>query len=805
MTELKPLDPELLYQACDESRLSFKTTDELEDLSELIGQARVLEALEFGVGIRRDGYNVYALGPAGVGRHTTAREYLERQAAAGAVPPDWIYINNFDQPHKPRVLQLPAGRGAQLRADMDQLLEELGGAIPEAFETEQYHARVREIEETFKSRREDAFGALAKEAEAQGITLVRTPAGFAFAPVRDGEVLGPDDFGKLPEEERERIEKTVAQLQEKLATIFHQMPQWQREARQRIKALNREIAMFAVGHLIEDLKKRHADLEQVRDYLDRVQADIIDHAEEFLAQEEASPFRIEHRATETPSLRRYQVNLLVDHSESSGAPVVYEDSPMYNNLVGDIEHRAQMGALTTDFTLIKPGALHRANGGYLLLDAHKVLLQPYAWEGLKRALFSGEIRIRSLGQIFSIVSTVSLEPEPIPLDVKVVLIGDRMLYYLLQAYDPDFGKLFKVAADFADRVDRSPENDMLYAQMIGTLVRKSKLLPVQRDGVARIIEQSARLVQDSEKLSTHIMNVSDLLTEADYWARKADRQAISRDDVQHAIDMQVRRADRLRERVYEEIQRETILIDTDGEEVGQVNGLSVLDLGNFMFGQPSRITATVRVGEGEVVDIEREVELGGAIHSKGVYILSAFLGARYASNRPLSLSASLVFEQSYGGVEGDSASMAELCALLSALSAVPIRQSVAITGSVNQHGKAQAIGGVNEKIEGFYDVCSARGLTGKQCVLVPASNVKHMMLRDDVQEAARDGRFRVFAYENVDQAVELLTGVPAGEADAEGNYPENSINQRVQARLEELAEQRKEFIKSAHEGGEHHE
>jgi lon-related putative ATP-dependent protease len=461
--------------------------------------------------------------------------------------------------------------------------------------------------------------------------------------------------------------------------------------------------------------------------------------------------------------------------------------------VGRVEHRAQMGALLTDFDLIKPGALHKANGGYLIVDARKLLLEPYAWEALKRTLQSGEIRVESLGQMLSPVSTISLEPDPIPLDVKIALYGEPMLYYLLYQLDPDFAELFKVEADFSDRLDRDDGNQQLYARMIATLVRQEELRPFDRAALARVIERSARLVGDAKKLSTQTLDISDLLREADFWAGESGNDTVRAENVQQAIEAQIYRADRIRERMQEAIQRDIVLIDTEGERVGQVNGLSVLMLGNFSFGRPSRITARVRLGKGDVLDIEREVELGGPLHSKGVLILAGFLGARYAGEQPLSLSASLVFEQSYGGVDGDSASSAELYALLSAIAEVPIRQSLAVTGSVNQHGGVQAIGGVNEKIEGFFDVCQARGFNGAQGVLIPASNVQHLMLRQDVVEAVEAGQFHVYPVETIDQGIEILTGLPAGEPDETGAYPEDSVNYRVKQRLAELAEKRQAF------------
>jgi lon-related putative ATP-dependent protease len=526
---------------------------------------------------------------------------------------------------------------------------------------------------------------------------------------------------------------------------------------------------------------------------------------EILAQDEeqmptadgasASPLAaIQKQATESRIARRYQVNVLIDHSNSQGAPVIYEDNPAYQNLLGRTEHIAQMGALVTDFNLLKAGTLHQANGGYLILEARKLLLEPYAWEGLKRTLRSGQIRIESPAQMYNLISTISLEPEPIPLDVKVALLGEPMLYYLLAQADPDFGDLFKVAADFAEQMDRTPENQRLYARLIANLIDQNELLPFDRPAVAKVIEQSVRLAGDAGKLTAQVRDITNLLREASYWASEAGHKVVQAEDVQKAIEAKIYRSDRLRERIQEDIRRGTILIDTEGEKVGQVNGLSVIQLGDFTFGRPSRITARVWMGKGEVIDIEREVELAGPIHSKGVLILSSFLGSRYATDQPLALSASLVFEQSYGGVEGDSASSAELYALLSALSEVPLKQSLAVTGSVNQHGQVQPIGGVNEKIEGFFDVCQiTAGLTGEQGVLIPVSNVKHLMLRPDVVQAVAEGKFHIYPVETIDQGIEILTGAPAGEPDEAGNYPENSINGRVKAKLTRLVEKSRSF------------
>ena len=663
MTHKIPLDSKKLYRTCDSSQFTFATTKELDELDGMLGQVRALSALNFGVGIKQHGYNFYILGPNGSGKHTFVERFLRQQATNSPSPLDCCYVNNFQQPHKPKVVQLPQGRAVIFRYDMQQLVDDLRNAIPSAFETEEYHAHLTELEDEFKARVEQAFSDLHKEAEKHDIALLRTPHGFSFAPVKKGNVLNPKEFRQLPEKEQAKFNEVSDVLEEQLTSIIRQQNQWQRDTREKIKTLNREVALFASGHFIDELKNKYADFPKIIQHLDAVQEDVLEHLSDFRGEEESTSIL---GLTEPRSFRRYEVNVMVDHSETTGAPVVYEDAPLYQNLIGRIEHKAQMGTLTTDFTLIKPGALHLANGGYLIIDAIKLLQQPFAWEGLKRALASRELRIQSLAELYSVISTVSLEPEAIPMDIKIVLIGERILYYLLHEYDPEFPELFKVEADFENQIDFNNENTHLFAQFIATISRQNKLRPFGKDAVARVIEHSARLIEDSQKLSTHTRSIADLLSESDYWAGVQQRDIVTRSDVQQAIDHQIHRSDRAQQHIYEEFKRGTILIDTQGEKVAQVNGLAVMEMGHFAFGQPSRITATARLGEGEVIDIEREVELGGAIHSKGVYILSAFLGARYARNRPLSLSASLVFEQSYGGIEGDSASMAELCALLSA-------------------------------------------------------------------------------------------------------------------------------------------
>ncbi|MCB1985416.1 MAG: AAA family ATPase [Burkholderiales bacterium] len=783
---IKPLATSQLYSACDIDQFDFKTTDQLEDSKEIIGQDRALKALHLGVNIQHEGYNLFALGPTGLGKHTVVREYLETLSRSRETPPDWVYVNNFDKPSEPIAISLTSEHASIFRDDMHQLVEDLCSAIPSAFETDEYHLRLQEIDDDLKKTIESAFGTLNDEAEASNMRLLRTPHGFAFAPVKNNEVIKPKEFDALPEKEQRQIEETIIVLEEKLTGILRMQPQWQREARNKIKELNREIVMFASGHLIDELKNKYQYHDVIQAYLEAVQQDVINNLQNFRREEEPSD-HMHVSLMKMPAFRRYEVNIIVDHTQhDGGVPVVFLDLPNYANLIGAVEHTVHMGALQTDFTLIKAGALHQANGGYLVIDALKLLMQPYAWEGLKRALFSHQIKIQSLGQIYSIVSTVSLEPEPIPLSIKVVLIGDRMLYYLLHAYDPEFKQLFKIAADFDDRMHRTTENQHVYAQMIAGLLRRNKLRSFERSAVARIIEHGARLAGDAEKLSINVMDISDLMREADYYAGESNQSVVKREDVQRAIDAQIYRGDRIRELLQEAINRGILMIDTDGAKVGQINGLAVMQLGDVSFAVPSRITATTRLGSGKVIDIERETKLGGAIHSKGVFILSSFLAERYAKNYPLSLSASLVFEQSYGKIEGDSASMAELCSLLSALSGLPIRQNLAMTGSVNQRGEAQAIGGVNEKIEGFFDICKFRELTGNQGVLMPSSNIKHLMLRDDVIEACKQKQFAIYAYSTVDEAMEVLTDNSAEQ-----------VNAKVESRLLELEKIRQTVSKNS--------
>jgi len=797
------LPPEKVYRKCDPAEFSFATTEELDGALEITGQERALEAISFSIGMLHDGFNLFALGPNGTGKETAVMHYLDTIAPDAGIPDDWCYVYNFEKPRHPSALQLPPGKACKLSSDMDRMVEALFSVLPTAFSSENYQAQEKIIRETFQDQQSSSIEEIEKRAAKSDIALIRTPAGFAFAPVKNGEVLKPEEFMLLGENERDKIEKEIESLKNAMQSVMAQIPKWQREAQDKIKELNRQIAGFAIRPLFTELTSGFGSIEQVSAYLDKAEKDIIDHFDHFLEKESTrQEFLPGMSAMKGSFFNRYKVNVLVDNGTAKGAPVIIEEKPACQNLLGDIEHLSQMGTLVTDFTLIKPGALHRANGGYLLIDARRLLMEPLAWETLKKALRTRQIRIESLAQLYSLISTVSLDPEPIPLNVKVILLGERMLYYLLSNYDPDFGELFKVEADFEDDLRNTSESRMGYARIVAAVAMEGKLCHFERSAVARIIEHGSRLSGDAEKVSAHMQSIADLVRETDFYARKNNRRYATAEDVQQAIDARIMRASRIRERIREATLRNTILIDTDSEKTCQINGLAVYGLGGLSFGHPGRITARVSIGKGEVLDIEREVEMGGPIHSKGVLILSGFLAARFGIEQPLSLSATLVFEQSYSGVEGDSASSAELYALLSALSETPIRQWLAVTGSVNQHGEIQAIGGVNEKIEGFFDLCRARGLSGKHGVLIPASNIDNLMLRSDVVDAVRQGIFSIYPVRHIDEGIELLTGIPAGEPGRDGLYPEESINGKVSIRLKEMALKMKKYSSESNGNGE---
>jgi lon-related putative ATP-dependent protease len=800
------LPPEALRRNPSPLLPKFKSTEEVTAASGVIGQERALAAIEFSAGMRHNGYNLFVMGPAGVGRHTVLSQFLEEKSKTESTPSDWVYVHNFQAPYQPNSLELPTGRGTELKRRMDGMVEELNSSIPSIFESDEYRTRRSAIQTEIEQRHETVFESLRKKAVEQDIVMMQTPQGFAFAPVRDGEVMRPEVFQKLSDEERKKIQDAIEVLQKELQAILEKLPRWDKERREAFRSLNREVSQYAVSHSLEDVRDAFADHPECLRFLGEVEADLITNIDIFVESEEAAAQRTlpvpvpDGAARRADALRRYSVNVVVDNSKTRGAPVVREDNPILPYLIGRIEHKAQFGALSTDFTLIKPGSMHRANGGYLIMDAVKLLTQPFAWDTLKRTLRTQEIRIETPAEALGMISTVSLEPEPIPLTLRVILIGERQHYYLLSRADPEFGDFFKVVADFNETIVWDEANMQRYVTLIASVARQQGLKPLTRDAVVLVIEQSARIADDAERMSLLVGRITDLLREADYWAEKRNHASIDAADITKAIAAEENRVDRIRERALESITRDIMLIDTAGAKVGQINGLSVSDLGNFRFGRPTRITARIGLGAGKVVDIEREVELGGPLHSKGVLILSGYIAATFGTDMPLSLSATLVFEQSYGGVDGDSASSTELYALLSAISGVPIKQSFAVTGSVNQNGEVQAIGGVNEKIEGFFDICKSRGLTGEQGVLIPKSNVKHLVLRPDVVAAVAEKRFQIYPVERIEQGIELLTGVPAGERGKDGAFPEGTIFRKVADRLREMAEARQKFAQRRDSG-----
>lgn len=799
----KPLEISQLRRVVDPASLGFKTTDELQPVTGLIGQDRALKAIQFGANIKSHDFNVFVLGPPASGKSTAVRAHLGPKAAEATPPADWVYVYNYETPNRPKALKLPHGRAKALAKGMIAALDELRSVLPARFESEDYQVRRRAIDEQFRSGNEEALEGLNKKAQSQNIALLRTPTGFAMAPMHEGKVVKPEVFNALPEAMRKDVENKIAALEKELAAILERLPSSDKRRRTLLSELNEEVAKAAIRDALSDLHASISDIPDAATYVEAAGHDMVRNVALFLStgEEENAIVRRPVDSAQDPRFRRYLVNTMatepaLGQAGAEGAPLIEEDNPTFGNIVGRVEHFAQMGTLVTDFLLIKPGALHKANGGYLMLDARRLLLSPFAWEALKRAIKAREIRIEQPSETTGLISTQTLDPDPIPLDVKVVLFGDRELYYLLAAHDPDFTRIFKVQADFDDTINRSSENDTSYARLIASVVKEHSLKPLDASAVARVIDEGARLANDREKLSIELGRISDIVREADYWSSEAQRKITSRQDVVRAIDEQIQRVDRLRDRGQEVMERGIVLVDTEGAKVGQVNGLSVLQLGSFAFGRPTRITARVRLGAGRVTDIEREVKLGGPLHSKGVMILWGFLAGRYALDGPLAMAASLVFEQSYGGVDGDSASSTELYALLSALAEIPIKQSLAVTGSVNQHGEVQAIGGVNEKIEGFFDICRSRGLKKGQGVLIPQSNVQHLMLREDVVEAVKAGQFAVYPVGTIDEGIEILTGVKAGERGTNGQFPAGTINRLVEDKLKSFAARSRGYAKA---------
>jgi len=788
------LRPEQLRWTCDPESLPFGTTAELRGDEVIIGQDRAVRALDLGLTIQQPGYNIYIAGPVGTGRTTYATKRIQAVAAKRPVPPDWCYLYDFQQPDQPIAASLPPGQGAQFRRDMARLIEDLKEAIRKLLSSERFESRRAQLLQSFEARINEIWQELETQARGLGFLLQRSPGGIATVPVGpSGEPISQELFSALTEKQREEIQRRGRELQEGVGEALRKVRALEREAREAVSQLEQQAVRSAASDPVGRLKERYGSNPKIAAWLDRLLADVVEHLDDFKETEEPPPFPMGLLARRGDRLRRYEVNLVVDNSHLQGAPVEMETNPTYYNLLGKVEYRGELGALVTDFTMIKAGALQRANGGFLILQVKDLLMNAFSWEGLKRALKSGEARIENLGEQLGLIATATLRPEPIPLQVKVILIGTPLIFQLLYVFDEDFRKLFKVKADFDVEMNRTPETAEGYAAAVAAICAKHRLRPFDRAAVAKVLEYSARLAERQDRFSTRFNEVAEVVFEADAWAAQAGREVVSAADVTRAIEEKVYRSNRVEEKLREMIAQGQLLVDVDGAKVGQVNGLSVLQVGDYAFGHPSRITARTFVGSRGVVNIERETEMSGRIHSKGVAILAAYLGGKYAQERPLSLNASLTFEQTYTEVEGDSASSTELYALLSDLAGVPVDQGIAVTGSVNQKGEIQPIGGVNEKIEGFYAVCKVVGLTGSQGVIIPVQNLPNLMLREEVVEAVAQGKFHLWAVRTIDEGLEILTGLPAGEARDDGSYPEGTINARVSRRLAELAERLRRF------------
>lgn len=791
------LPPEQLRRRLDPAELPFATTAEVEPLEGTIGQPRALAAIEFGLEIESSGYNLFVAGAPGSGRTGTVLDHLERVASRRPPPDDWVYVYNFAEPDRPRVIRLASGRGRELARDMDEFLAGARREIPRAFESEDYQHRRGEIMADLGRRRDALTEELQAFAGERGFAVEMTPAGIITIPLVKGKSLSGEKFARLSDQARREIESRGEEVQEHVASVVGDLRALEKEAAGRIRTLDREVAHFAVGQLFRELRESYADNADVLVYLDQVEEDLPDHLGDFRAavpDYDAPAFLAGMQRQEREEhLSRYRVNVLIGDRAAGGAPVVLERNPTYYNLLGRIDYRAAFGTMVTDFHQIKPGALHRANGGFLVLEALDVLRNPFAWDALKRALLTGQARIESLGEQLSAFPTVTLRPEAIALDLKVILIGPLPLYHLLYALDEDFRELFRVKVDFAPEMDWNDEHVRNYAAFVSRRVQDGGLLHFDRSAVARLVEHGARLRDDQRKLSSRLLEIAEVITEASFWAGKAGHDVVLSADVCQAVDKREYRSNRIEERVQELIADGTLMIDTEGERIGQVNGLAVIDLGDHAFGKPSRITARVALGRGGVQSIEREIELSGPIHSKGFLILAGYLTGTYAQQWPLALAATITFEQAYEGVEGDSASSTELYALLSALAGLPLRQSIAVTGSVNQHGEVQAVGGVTTKIEGFYAVCKTKGLSGDQGVLIPAANAAHLMLSDEIVEAVGAGRFHVWTAHTIDEGIELLTGLPAGVRGPDGTYPKGTVHRLVEDRLRGYAERLREL------------
>ncbi|UCD34866.1 MAG: AAA family ATPase [Nitrospiraceae bacterium] len=787
---LRQLKKEELYACCSLDDLPFQTTDDITPLSETIGQKRALKSLQFGLDIESHGFNIYILGESGTGKMTTIRTILEVKARNEAVPMDWCYVYNFRNVDIPRALSLPPGRGHEFRKDMEELISFLRQEIPKIFETKEYEKQRTKILEEFQERQKSYFTEIEKEAKEKDFALRKTVSGLVLLPVKTtGETLSEEEYESLDPKVKKKVAAIGRDLQEKLDDAIRNVREEEKKIKEMMKDLERQATLSVIGHRIDELRNTYKDSSEIPDHLERVKEDILENLDDFKPQEDQTPaIPFMKPARSEPSFTRYSVNVFVNNGDLKGAPVVIENNPTYYNLFGRVEHKLQYGVALTDFTMIKPGSLQQANGGYIVIDALELLKNIFSYDALKRTIKDREIKIEDVWEQYRLMSTATLKPQAVPFNVKIILVGNPRLYYLLYNLDEEYRELFKVKADYENRMDRTPENILKYASFVKTKCDERGLRPFDRDAVAKVIEYSSRLADHQQKLSAKFSDVADLLREADHWARDAKQDVVRGEDVARALEEREFRCNKVEKKILEATKEGTILIDTEGVVTGQINGLSVLDLGDYRFGTPSRITARTYAGRAGIVNIERETKMSGKIHEKAVLILTAYLGGKYAVKHSLSLTASLTFEQLYGGVEGDSATCAEVYALLSSISGVPLRQSYAVTGSMNQHGQVQPIGGVNEKIEGFFEACKLSGLNGKHGVIIPAKNLVHLMLKDEVIDAVVSGKFSIYAIDTIEDGIEILTGMKPGDMKADGSYPKGTFNHLVAGRLQELSE-----------------
>ncbi|UWV46392.1 AAA family ATPase [Acetivibrio thermocellus] len=790
MPQISGLPAGMLRKECDPNSFKFNDTSELEPLEGIIGQERAVRAMTFGLKINTRGYNIFMSGMTGTGKTSYAVNYIKKIAKNCKTPDDWCYVYNFENPNQPKAINLPAGLGKVFKKDMEEFIKVLQQEISRAFESEDYERERAAIANEYQGKKAELMEILNRDAEKQGFKVRTTNAGIYFLPVIEGKTITEEEYGQLDEKIKQEITERSNIVQLETLEIIRKIKNIEREAEERVAEWENKIALFAVGMQINDLKEKYKDYKEVVKYLEQVQEDILQNLDDFREEEYSEEQQLIMpwlKGNEGSPVDKYKVNLLVDNSGLEGAPVIVDFNPTYYNLIGRVEYENEFGTMITDFTMIKPGLFHQANGGYLILQAKDVLSNVQSWEALKRALKTRQITIENMKEQMGLVAVSTLKPEPIPLQVKVILVGNEFLHQLLYEYDEDFKKLFKIKVDFDEEMDRNEDNTLKLAQFISSFCRRENAPHFDRTGVAKVVEYSSRLVGDQNKLSTRFNDIVEILCESAAWAQIDGSSLVKAEHVNKAIQEKIYRSNKYDKKLLELLKDGIIILDTEGEAVGQINGLTVLDIGDYCFGKPTRITANTFMGEKGIVNIEREVEMSGTSHTKGVLILSGYIGQKYAQDIPLSLTASLCFEQLYSGVDGDSASSAELYAILSSLAEVPIKQSIAVTGSVNQKGEIQPIGGVNEKIEGFFELCKARGLNGKHGVIIPYQNVRNLALNDEVIEAVKEGKFHIYAVKTIDEGIEILTGMKAGEKREDGTYPEGTINYLVYEKLKKYA------------------